>query len=92
MGGGRGPWGCSATLRAGHPRCQEAGACFRFRTAPPTSPPGVEWDLTGLPVPAQPLVYTTDEWAGLQQEGGRFADVLREETVWVWEREDRRAQ
>lgn len=52
---------------------------------------GSEWDLTSLPVPAQTLVYTTKEWARLQREGGRFATMLGSETVWVWERTDRRS-
>lgn len=48
---------------------------------------GSRYDLTRLPVPAEPLVYTVDELERLQREGGRFASVLGKETVWVWERE-----
>lgn len=44
---------------------------------------GGDWDLRGLPVPADLLVYTADEWRRLQSEGGRFAHVLATETVWV---------
>lgn len=47
---------------------------------------GARYDLTPLPVPAESLVYTVDELERLQREGGRFASVLRDETVWVWER------
>jgi predicted nucleotidyltransferase len=43
----------------------------------------VEWDLQGLPVPADLLVYTADEWHRLQSGGGRLARVLAKETVWV---------
>lgn len=42
-----------------------------------------KWDLRGLPVPADLLVYTADEWRRLQREGGRFAQVLAAETVWL---------
>jgi predicted nucleotidyltransferase len=42
------------------------------------------WDLSPLPVPAQLLVYTVDEWEALQRRGGRFARVLANETVWVF--------
>ncbi len=42
-----------------------------------------DWDLTTLPVPAEILVYTRPEWDRLQARGGRFADTLARETVWV---------
>ena len=42
----------------------------------------LDWDLATLPVPAQILVYTAREWQALGSTGGRFARVLREETVW----------
>lgn len=44
----------------------------------------IDWDLSGLPVPAEILVYTEAEWAELQRRGGRFARMLRDEAVWVW--------
>lgn len=47
---------------------------------------GADWDLTGLPVPAQVLVYDLDEWEDLQERGGRFATVLAREARWVLER------
>lgn len=37
-------------------------------------------DTRLLPVPADVLIYTRDEWDGLQ---GRMRDVIREEVVWV---------
>ncbi len=43
------------------------------------------WDLTELPVPAELVVYTEEEWATLP-ERGRFGRDLHEETVWVYER------
>lgn len=46
----------------------------------------LEWDLEGLPVPAQLLVYTNSEWEALLREGGRFARTLERESVWVFER------
>jgi predicted nucleotidyltransferase len=47
----------------------------------------VAWDLAALPVPADLLVYTRDEWERLRREGGRFARMLREETMWLWVRD-----
>jgi len=41
------------------------------------------WDLTSLPVPADILIYTEQEWLALQAEGGRFARTLAQEVVWV---------
>jgi hypothetical protein len=42
-----------------------------------------EWDLHGIPVPTDLLVYTLGEWRRLHAEGGRFARVLAAETVWM---------
>lgn len=41
------------------------------------------WDLTPLPVPAEILVYTRDEWARLRESGSRFARTLSCEAVWL---------
>jgi hypothetical protein len=45
-----------------------------------------DWDLLALPVPAQLLVYTAEEWQALLAQGGRFARTQQGETVWVYER------
>jgi hypothetical protein len=52
---------------------------------------GCEWDVTGLPVPAEILVYTEAEWAGLMAGGGRMARALAEETVWIYRASTSRA-
>ena len=44
----------------------------------------LRWDLSRLPVPAELLVYTEDEWQRLQVEGGRFARTLAREAIWVY--------
>lgn len=41
------------------------------------------WDLTGLPVPAEVLVYTREEWERVTSRNDRFGKMLAEETVWV---------
>ncbi len=44
-----------------------------------------QWDLTALPVPAEALVYTGDEWDHrILPRADRFARVLADETVWVY--------
>lgn len=45
-----------------------------------------DWPTEQLPVPAEILVYSNDEWEGLQRAGGRFAATLARETVWVIDR------
>lgn len=42
------------------------------------------WDTTSLPVPAELLVYTADEWESLRHKGGRFIRMLEREVVWVF--------
>jgi uncharacterized protein len=42
------------------------------------------WELTPLPVPAQLLVYTSDEWNQLLKEEGRFARTIEREAIWVF--------
>jgi uncharacterized protein len=41
------------------------------------------WNLDPLPVPADLLVYTREEWQALVEQRGRFASTLEQETVWV---------
>jgi uncharacterized protein len=42
------------------------------------------WNVTSLPVPADILIYTEQEWRDLEARGGRFAQTLARETVWVF--------
>ncbi len=44
---------------------------------------GCGWDLTDLPVPAEILVYTGDEWQEVVARGDRFAGVMSTEVVWI---------
>lgn len=53
------------------------------RSDDPFEARAARWDVTPLPVPADLIVYTSDEWEALQQRGGRFANRLARETVWV---------
>lgn len=49
----------------------------------------LEWDVTALPVPADILVYTEEEWEKLPQTNPRFAATLAREARWVFERAQR---
>ncbi len=42
-----------------------------------------EFDATGLPIPADLLVYTEAELDDLLADGSRFARVLQDEAVWI---------
>jgi uncharacterized protein len=46
------------------------------------------WDLTRLPVPADLIVYTGDEWDALVASKSRFARTLLTETVWLFDRDE----
>lgn len=53
------------------------------RSALPFERRAVEWDVTGLPVPADVLVYTREEWEALDRQS-RFYRTLANEAVWVF--------
>lgn len=40
------------------------------------------WSVTGLPVPADMIVYTEEEWQSLRK--GRFYQTVMQEAVWVY--------
>ena len=45
---------------------------------------GIGWDLHGLPVPAEIILYTKTEFERLISQESRFAKVLKNEVVWVY--------
>ena len=46
----------------------------------------LSWNLHPLPVPAELLVYTEQEWERFRRENFQFFRTLERETVWVYER------
>jgi predicted nucleotidyltransferase len=48
----------------------------------------VEFDTLELPVPAEILVYTRDEWDAAADETSGFLSTIRNEAVWVYRRPD----
>jgi len=52
-------------------------------SAEPFERRALAWDLSPLPVPAEILVYTRDEWQRLERENGRFARTLRRDARWL---------
>jgi len=59
------------------------------RAAEPFAARARSWDATELPVPADVVVYTTDEWAALRHR--RFGATIVDEAVWVYVRPTCRA-
>ena len=47
---------------------------------------GAEWDVGRLPVPADVMVYTKDEWNSLRARG-RFYQTIMQEAIWVYVKE-----
>jgi hypothetical protein len=45
----------------------------------------LDWDLYSLPVPAEILIYTEQEWTDLIAGGGGFARMIETETLWLQE-------
>ena len=70
----RGDWGVGSDL--------DLVAVVRNAERPFIERP-LDWDLTGLPVPAEILVYTAEEWDAVLARGDRFARVMAEEVVWL---------
>lgn len=56
-------------------------------SAQPFTRRALDWDITMLPVPAEVMVYTWDEWNALAQEQGRFFRTVDREVVWVYTRD-----
>ena len=54
------------------------------RSEEPFERRAAHWDTTKLPVPADLLVYTVEEWERLKGEGA-FARRADREAVWVYE-------
>jgi predicted nucleotidyltransferase len=70
----RGDWGVGSDL--------DLVAIVTASTAP-YSERARAWDLSGLPVPAEILVFTRDEWTRRLAESDRFARMLRDEVNWL---------
>ena len=44
----------------------------------------LEWDVLGMPVPVDLLVYTQEEWQRLVEGGERFPRTVEKEAVWIY--------
>ena len=44
----------------------------------------VNWDLNGLPVSAEIIVYSLPEWEDLEKKDTKFARMLKSEAVWTF--------
>ena len=80
-----GYFGSYARREAGFGSDLDLVAVVRASPAPFLERP-LGWPTLALPVPADLLVYTADEWRKLHDEGGRFARTLAREAVWLIDR------
>ena len=44
----------------------------------------INWDLNGLPVPAEIIVYSLMEWEDLEKKDTKFARMLKSEAIWTF--------
>ena len=44
---------------------------------------GMEFDLTGFPVPAELIIYTQAEWEHMRKESGCLVQIIEDEGVWL---------
>lgn len=75
----RGDWGVGSDLDL---------VAVMDRSSEPFERRSLTWDATNLPVPAELVVYTGDEWENLKRKGGRFIRMLERDVVWVFLRTD----
>ena len=47
----------------------------------------LDFDITGLPVPSELIVYTESEWQAMRARLSRFQRALEAESVWLIDRE-----
>ena len=73
----RGDWGVGSDLDL-LIIVSDAGLPFERRA--------IEWDATDLPVPADVLVYTVDEWESMRRDNP-FGRRLARETHWLYGRQ-----
>jgi predicted nucleotidyltransferase len=47
----------------------------------------VNWDLNGLPVSAEIIVYSLPEWEDIEKKDTKFARMLKNEAVWTFSKQ-----
>jgi uncharacterized protein len=53
---------------------------------------GVSWDVRGLPVPAELILYTKKEWDAMEERSEPFFQQLSKEVVWIYQRETEKGE
>jgi len=54
------------------------------KTTEPFERRSLEWDLSGLPLPAEIIVYSLREWGKLKRENTRFSRMLDRDVIWTF--------
>ena len=47
----------------------------------------INWDLNGLPVSAEIIVYSLPEWEDISKKDTKFARMLKNEAVWTFSKQ-----
>ena len=47
----------------------------------------INWDLNGLPVSAEIIVYSLPEWEELEKKATKFARMLKSEAIWTFSKQ-----
>jgi predicted nucleotidyltransferase len=76
----RGDWGVGSDLDL---------IAIVTETTEPFERRSLTWDLNGLPVPAEIIVYTLPEWKTLQRKDTQFARMLKGQVVWTFSKHTR---
>jgi hypothetical protein len=71
----RGDWGMGSDL--------DVIAIIK-KTAEPFERRSPGWDLTGLPAPAEIIVYSLPEWGELEKGNTRFHRMLNRDVIWTF--------
>ncbi len=56
-------------------------------TSEPFERRSVNWDLNGLPVSAEIIVYSLPEWEDLEKKNTKFVRMLKSEAVWTFSKQ-----
>lgn len=71
----RGDWGVGSDLDV---------IAIVTKTTEPFERRALEWDFTGLPVPAEIIVYSQPEWEKMERENRRFYRMINRDAIWTF--------
>ena len=76
---GRHEWACFAAQQSTGKAVKALSESFERRS--------VNWDLNGLPVSGDIIVYSLPEWEDLIKKDTKFSRMLKSEAVWTFSKQ-----